>query len=70
LSNFLAYCLGIRTVDVDLDEVSPLKVVALYKAAFNVLDKPSKSRALRELLMRISLDPQLRDIFALARAGR
>jgi hypothetical protein len=67
LSNFLAYCIGTREIEIDPYAAGPTKVVNLYKAAFNALDEERKQQAFRELLMRLYSEPRLREIFEMPR---
>lgn len=70
LSNFLAYCIGTREIDIDHYAAGASKVINLYKAAFNALDEDRKQRAFRELLMRLYSEPRLREIFEIPRKIR
>lgn len=63
LSNFLAYCIGTREIDIDPNSAGPARVINLYKAAFNALDEKRKQKAFSELLMRLYSEPNLREIF-------
>ena len=63
LSNFLAYCIGTREIDIDPYAAGATKVINLYKAAFNALDEDRKQHAFKELLMRLYSEPRLREIF-------
>lgn len=60
LSNFLSYCLGVERVSTDLDDSK--KMVAIYRRKFNSLNDSNKERAFKELVKRIYLDPEMRDM--------